>query len=129
MPLKRLSFSVAMPKAIRMDNYDIDVAIWVEGFSEYIILDKKKLFPFMRPFHPIELHPFHISEKSDINLLLAKQKQPVKVIRTCSTKNLLVQLVDMIQLQFLILMDIVSFLFPNGNMRIHNWLVPKKRRE
>jgi hypothetical protein len=52
MPLKRLSFSLAMPKAIRMDNYDIDVAIWAEGFSEYIILDIKKTFPFAAFFSP-----------------------------------------------------------------------------
>ncbi|HSK12547.1 MAG TPA: nucleotidyltransferase domain-containing protein, partial [Phnomibacter sp.] len=45
---------------------DLDVAIWADGFSGNALLDIERTARLLRPFHPIELNPFHTGEtKSD----------------------------------------------------------------
>ena len=46
---------------------DLDVAIWADGFSGNALLDIERIAPLLRPFHPIELHPFHSSETGEDN--------------------------------------------------------------
>lgn len=46
---------------------DLDVAIWADGFTGMPLLDIEKIAPLLRPFHPIELHPFHSNETKDDN--------------------------------------------------------------
>ncbi len=46
---------------------DLDVAIWAEGFTGYPLLDLEKAAPLLRPFHPVELHPFKVGETSAEN--------------------------------------------------------------
>ncbi len=57
------SYAKGYPKELS----DLDVAVWAEGFTGYPLLDIEKVAPLLRPFHPIELHPFNDRETSADN--------------------------------------------------------------
>jgi predicted nucleotidyltransferase len=65
-PCKAILFG-SYAKGNPKDSSDLDVAIWARGFSGNSILDIENVSPLLRPFHPIELHPFSIDESSDDN--------------------------------------------------------------
>jgi predicted nucleotidyltransferase len=49
------------------ESSDLDLAIWAQGFSGNSLVDIEKVAPLLRPFHPIELHPFSANESADDN--------------------------------------------------------------
>ncbi len=60
------------------ENSDLDVAIWADGFSGYPLMDIEKIAPLLRPFHPVELHPFYSSETSEDNPFIEEIEQTGK---------------------------------------------------
>lgn len=57
------SYAKGNPK----ESSDLDLAIWARGFSGNSLLDIEKISPLLRPFHPIELHPFSMGESWEDN--------------------------------------------------------------
>jgi predicted nucleotidyltransferase len=57
------SYAKGNPK----ETSDLDVAIWAKGFSGNSLLDIENVAHLLRPFHPIELHPFSMEESWEEN--------------------------------------------------------------
>lgn len=65
-PIRVILFG-SYAKGVPKSTSDLDVAIWAKGFSGFPLLDIEKVAPLLRHYHPIELHPFQISETKEEN--------------------------------------------------------------
>ena len=65
-PKKALLFG-SYAKGNPHEYSDLDVAIWADGFTGMPLLDIERIAPLLRPFQPVELHPFHSGETKEDN--------------------------------------------------------------